>query len=176
MCAPCPAPLPQRGVNHPWRLPGRQSQETRIIHMPHRTTLLALALSAAGAAAFNKMPTGAPQQRCSLLVSGCTPALLKALPTGVRKALPQEGSTVTGVIYEIETQRAQPSLEIIAEGERQALDGLASFVQSQVAEEESTLRVVRAACPQTHALSPLPPRAARALHACAGLAAAHVCV
>ena len=65
-------------------------------------------------------------------------ALLKALPTGVRKALPQEGSTVTGVIYEIETQRAQPSLEIIAEGERQALDGLASFVQSQVAEEEST--------------------------------------
>ena len=138
--------------------------------------VLALALSAAGAAAFNKMPTGAPQQRCSLLVSGCTPALLKALPTGVRKALPQEGSTVTGVIYEIETQRAQPSLEIIAEGERQALDGLASFVQSQVAEEESTLRVVRAACPQTRALSPHPPRAAWALHACAGLAAAHVCV
>ena len=78
--------------------------------------VLALALSAAGAAAFNKMPTGAPQQRCSLLVSGCTPALLKALPTGVRKALPQEGSTVTGVIYEIETQRALQALLSSPEG------------------------------------------------------------
>ena len=110
-----------------------------------RTTVLAAAVACAAGIRLQTPTDVAAIQRCSLLVSGGSPTLIQDLPEGCRTAVITTAldlqSDVTGIIYAIGEQR----LEIIAEGQRAALDRIASFVEEKVnAEHGSSLRIVSA--------------------------------